>query len=195
MVALICCTEVLVVERVVSIRVLRRIPHLTTLRLGAATWQSLVAFLKGRKAAKALLLNLWAQSLMLASCAMVARFHHKVILAGTLTSVIVRVNEVTNIRVVTPLADVFIAFSLDDLTNLCVAKALTPELLNPLGKLVCIRFLERLGDATTSWILSTDFCLKCLRHLSNLSLIIIIPVLETLLSVMNLGCLSIRWHG
>ena len=75
---------------------------------------------------------------MLASCAMVARFHHKVILAGTLTSVIVRVNEVTNIRVVTPLADVFIAFSLDDLINLSVAKALTPELLNPLGKLVCI---------------------------------------------------------
>ena len=138
MVALICCTEVLVVERVVAIRVLRRIPHLTTLRLGTATWQSLVAFLKGRKAAKAWLHSLWAQSLMLASCAMVARFHHKVILAGTLTSVIVRVNEVTNIRVVTPLADVFIAFPLDDLTNLCIAKALTPELLNPLGKLVCI---------------------------------------------------------
>ena len=48
-VALICCTEVLVVERGVAIRVLRRIPHLTDLcsnvfRLGAATWQGRVAF-------------------------------------------------------------------------------------------------------------------------------------------------------
>ena len=48
-VALICCTEVLVVERSVAIRVLRRIPHLTDLcsnvfRLGAATWQGRVAF-------------------------------------------------------------------------------------------------------------------------------------------------------
>ena len=51
MVALICCTEVLVVERVVAIRVLRRIPHLTTLRLGAATWHGRVAFLEGGQAA------------------------------------------------------------------------------------------------------------------------------------------------
>ena len=57
MVALICCTEVLVVERAVAIRVLRRIPHLachlalSVLRLDAATWHGRAALLEGRKAA------------------------------------------------------------------------------------------------------------------------------------------------
>ena len=41
-----------------------------------------------------------------------------------------------NIRVVTPLADVFIAFALDDLVDLGVVQALISELLDPLGKLV-----------------------------------------------------------
>ena len=57
MVALICCTEVLVVERAVAIRVLRRIPHLgshlasSVLRLDATTWHGRAALLEGRKAA------------------------------------------------------------------------------------------------------------------------------------------------
>ena len=67
---------------------------------------------------------------------MIARFHDEVIFASTSASVIVSVNEVTNIRVVTPLADVFIIFALDDLLNLSVGQALAPELLDPLGKLV-----------------------------------------------------------
>ena len=56
-VALICCTEVLVVERAVAIRVLRRIPHLpdilgsNVLGLDAATWNGRAALLEGRKAA------------------------------------------------------------------------------------------------------------------------------------------------
>ena len=57
MVALICCTEVLVVERAVAIRVLSRIPHIADIlassvfRLETATWHSRAAFLEGRKAA------------------------------------------------------------------------------------------------------------------------------------------------
>ena len=43
-----------------------------------------------------------------------------------------------NIRVVTPLADVFIAFALENLVDLSVVQALTSELLDPLGKLVSI---------------------------------------------------------
>lgn len=75
--------------------------------------------------------------MVLASSAMIARFHDEVIFASTSASVIVSVDEVTNIRVVTPLADVFIAFAFDNLINLGVAQALTFELLDPLGKLVC----------------------------------------------------------
>ena len=56
-VALICCTEVLVVERAVAIRVLRRIPHCAdilasnVLGLDAATWNGRAALFEGRKAA------------------------------------------------------------------------------------------------------------------------------------------------
>lgn len=96
-----------------------------------------------------------------------------------------------NIRVVTPLADVFIAFAPDDLVDLSVVQAFTPELLDPLGKLVSIRFLEGLGDAAPSRILSRNFRLECLRHLMNLRLIIIVPVLKTLRGVVDLGCLGI----
>lgn len=51
MVALVCCTEVLVVERTVTIRVLRRIPKLADIascvfRLDAATWHSRAALLE-----------------------------------------------------------------------------------------------------------------------------------------------------
>ena len=58
-----------------------------------------------------------------------------------------------------------------------------------------VRFLEGLGDAAPSRMVSRNFRLECLRHLMNLRLILIIPVLETLRGVVDLGCLSIRWHG
>ena len=95
---------------------------------------------------------------MFAISAMGAWFHDKVLISDP-TSVIVSVNEMTNIRVVTPLADVFIAFAFENLLNLNIVQPFIPKLLDPLGKLVCIPIQNYMSWAKNKCGL-TYVCLK-----------------------------------
>ena len=94
--------------------------------------------------------------MMFAGGALVARLHGKILVARP-ACVIVSVNELANIRVVTPLADVFFAFALDDLLDLGVTQALGPELLDPLWKLVDIPIHSNMSRAMSDYELTYVF--------------------------------------